>query len=345
MGQHTTAHHYVVMSYIMPILEYLQGQSCDLAPYLRQLNCDVFDLNNADLRVACQDVVELYSLAAHELEDANVGLHMGQSMQFQHLGVLGLLVLCCQRVEEVLQLHTRYQSLLGNGVLTDYTTTKEGLLCMCIQAQDPVQSRQSYEYNLGAWARMRTILLGDSVKAERIELPYPRPTNDSELTQLLGTKPTYNADCVRVFFDANYANLPLMGTDPNLKKMLENQAMQQLRQLQSAHGHHDSMIMQLRKLLVTKLPFGPPSIETIAPNLDLSVRQLQRRLTLQNLNYKSILDELRRELAHQYISNKELTLVDVALMLGFTEQSSFGRAFKRWYGISPGCYRRLRDDA
>jgi AraC-like DNA-binding protein len=72
------------------------------------------------------------------------------------------------------------------------------------------------------------------------------------------------------------------------------------------------------------------------------VRTLQSQLSDRELKFSDILEGQRTELARGYLERDDLSLDDVAAMLGYSEQSSFGRAFKRWTGSTPQRYRALR---
>lgn len=89
------------------------------------------------------------------------------------------------------------------------------------------------------------------------------------------------------------------------------------------------------------LSSGNCSIEHCAKKLGSSVRTLQATLSDHGLRFSDILERQRIELAKTYLQQGEMTLDDVAAMLGYSEQSSFGRAFKRWTGATPQQYRRL----
>jgi AraC-like DNA-binding protein len=71
----------------------------------------------------------------------------------------------------------------------------------------------------------------------------------------------------------------------------------------------------------------------------MSVRSLQRNLKKFGTTFGSVLDETRKDLAEHYVSDLKEDLTEVAFKLGYSEQSSFSRAFKRWTGISPSAYR------
>lgn len=75
--------------------------------------------------------------------------------------------------------------------------------------------------------------------------------------------------------------------------------------------------------------------------MHVTPRTFQRRLATHNLHYQGLLDGLREQLASRYLTRGELTLVQLAQILGFSEQSAFQRAFKQWTGTTPGRYRQL----
>lgn len=97
---------------------------------------------------------------------------------------------------------------------------------------------------------------------------------------------------------------------------------------------------EVRELLITLLPSGKSSQKTIAKRLNRSLSTLQRQLQREGTNYKDILDHTRKRLATEYVADGHLSLGQIAYMLGFSDQSNFSRAFKRWTDSSPREYRR-----
>ncbi|MCY1560941.1 HTH-type transcriptional regulator VirS [compost metagenome] len=94
-----------------------------------------------------------------------------------------------------------------------------------------------------------------------------------------------------------------------------------------------------RQVLCRLLPQGEPKREAVAQALHLSQRTLQRRLQEEATSFQHLLDDTRRELAEQYLAQPNLTLLEVAYLLGFADPSNFFRAFRRWFDITPGEYR------
>jgi AraC-like DNA-binding protein len=103
------------------------------------------------------------------------------------------------------------------------------------------------------------------------------------------------------------------------------------------------IVTRVQVVLTDQLPVGGVSDESVAEALHMSVRTMHRKLTEVNQNFRGLLVELRRNLAEQYILDNSLTLTEISLLLGFSEPSSFSRAFKNWTGTTPSDVRRSYD--
>ena len=97
---------------------------------------------------------------------------------------------------------------------------------------------------------------------------------------------------------------------------------------------------RLKAVLLDLLPTGDVSDEAAADALHMSVRTMHRKLADVDNNFRTLLVELRRDLAEQYIMDNSLTLTEISLLLGFSEPSSFSRAFKNWTGSAPSEVRQ-----
>ncbi len=99
---------------------------------------------------------------------------------------------------------------------------------------------------------------------------------------------------------------------------------------------------KVKALMVELLPTGHCRKEKAAEMLCISPRVLHRKLHKLGLNYQSLLDETRQELAEQYLKSDVNTL-EIAFRLGYTDSSNFSRSFKRWFGISPSEYKSVNE--
>jgi len=96
-----------------------------------------------------------------------------------------------------------------------------------------------------------------------------------------------------------------------------------------------SPVMQVKAQLVAMLPEGQVPESAVAERLNMSLRSLQRKLHEEHTSFSEIYNSIRRELANEYIQDSQMSMTEIAYLLGFSEQANFSRAFRRWYGTSP----------
>ena len=95
----------------------------------------------------------------------------------------------------------------------------------------------------------------------------------------------------------------------------------------------------MRKAITDRLPSGQPKIDAVAAELGMSSRTLMRELAHLGVTYKSLLEEVRRNLAFRYLQDRRIRLKQIAYLLGYSETAAFYHAFQRWSGLSPAQYR------
>ena len=103
----------------------------------------------------------------------------------------------------------------------------------------------------------------------------------------------------------------------------------------------DDLISRVVKIIVEHLPSGDATIDSVASELFFSTRKLQRLLREKGTTFIALLNETRKDIAKQYVRDKDMDLTEISFLLGFSEQSTFSRSFKRWTGKSPSSYRKV----
>jgi AraC-like DNA-binding protein len=101
----------------------------------------------------------------------------------------------------------------------------------------------------------------------------------------------------------------------------------------------DSLTDQVRSIIANEFRGGDPSLEHVADQLGLTPRTLQRKLQELNTSHNELVDQMRCQLAMRYLREHNMAICEVAYLLGFSESSSFHRAFKRWTGVTPKEFR------
>jgi AraC-like DNA-binding protein len=102
----------------------------------------------------------------------------------------------------------------------------------------------------------------------------------------------------------------------------------------------DHIIQKVKAVIIDQLPSGNVTDETVARELYMSSRKLQRQLRNDGTTFTTLLTEIRQDLAQRYLREQHISLTEIAFLLGFSESSAFSRAFKRWMGVTPSEYRK-----
>lgn len=119
-------------------------------------------------------------------------------------------------------------------------------------------------------------------------------------------------------------------------RQLIEQAGKYLKSLNSG----DNIAAQLTRMLADLMASGEANADSACRALKLSRRTLQRRLKAERTSFQKVLQEVRRELSVRYLSDSRLKALEVAMLLGYSNISSFTTAFKSWYDMPPAEYRQ-----
>lgn len=267
---------------------------------------------------------------------ANIALELGKHIRPAHLGVLGYLVLACDTTAEALQEFERYQGLLHDGDRAQATAVNGSVMISWSKdfALNHPLSDQVLVCGMVSFMRRMTGL--NDLKAEEMRFAIKEPALDLSGYQALTESLKFDADRTAILFDPQYLALPVRNSDPDLKLLLERQAETMLAVL----PQQEDFIQQLRPVLLKALQKSRATSAYVASQLQMSERTLFRRLQSHRLTFKQILAQMRTELAREYLSARQLTLSEIALLLGYSEQSAFNRAFKRETGLTPRQFQR-----
>lgn len=293
------------------------------------------DFDDREARIPESEAAALFNRAARLLADPDLGLHVGEQIRPGHYGVLGYVAMACDTLGEALACQQRYQALVLSLPPMRMSPEGEGLL-LCWQSVPEASYRQLAEFNLSALLSFVRWITGLPLTPLRLDLIYPEPADTREQRRLFGCPLRYGQSEYRLLIPAAWASQPLIQPDPAMRALMDRLAERRLQQLAQA----DDPVARARAQIARQLSEGVPELGRVAAQLRLSPRSLQRLLQEQGLSYSQLVEAVRRELAERYLAEPGLDLTDLAFLLGYSEQSAFQRAYKRWTGRTPGEYRR-----
>lgn len=309
--------------------DYLDAEKLAVPACRRQL-----DAWPVESRIPLADWISLLECIAAEAPRPALGLHIGQHIAPRHAGVMGYISLSCDSLGEALLRFDRYHRLVYDGnpavmsVHGDVVSASWGI-------EHGLPGQLADETAIAAFATIVRKLVNQKLAPTAVNFVNAAPADITPYESFFECPVTFGGTLTYVTFPVSYLMLPIAHSDPGLRALLESQAESLLRALPSSDGFGSA----LKEALVRGLHDGTPTLERVAERLAMSPRTLQRRLTERDMNFQQLLDRTRAELARGYILEGNLALSEIALLLGYSEQSAFNRAFKRWTGQTP---RELR---
>ncbi|MGO4581062.1 AraC family transcriptional regulator [Cupriavidus sp. 2TAF22] len=163
-----------------------------------------------------------------------------------------------------------------------------------------------------------------------------RPAKRTDTERVFNTQVRYGQPHTALHFDAGWLRLPVVQDAASLQAFLQDTP----RNLLTRYRDDSCLAERIRRHLRCHLDGELPSLEQMAETLRLTPQTLRRRLRDEGRGYQSIKDSLRRDAAIGFLEHTDLPLQQVALRVGFSEPSTFHRAFKKWTGVAPGEYRQ-----
>lgn len=264
-----------------------------------------------------------------------VGLQIARLIEPAHIGIMGYLGLSCQNLGEALQRFERYHRLAYDcndmhiDIHNQLVEIRWG-----ISAGKPGQLVD--ETAIGLFKNIAEQLIHPApLTLSQVEFVNPQPAHPRIYEQYFGCPVTFNAVQTRISFPVNLLAAPVNRADQTLQQLLENQAAALLHEL----PEHDDFDQQLQQYMTQAVQQGSICIEDIAQRMGLSTRGLQRQLVKRSYSFQQRLAQVRETLAKQYLLDPKLSLIDIALLLAYSEQSAFQRAFKQWTGQTPYQWR------
>ena len=178
------------------------------------------------------------------------------------------------------------------------------------------------------------IVAEKEIRPLRVELTCPASVHPEAYRDALRAPVLFNAEVETLHFDKDVLRALLPHGAPDVARATDRIAEQYIETLDP-----HKVASQVRQLLINLLPSGQADQELVSSRLNRSTSTLQRQLQAEGTSYRDVLESTQRRLAETYLRDGKHSHAQIAYLLGFSEQSNFSRAFKRWTSLSPRQYQ------
>jgi AraC-like DNA-binding protein len=197
---------------------------------------------------------------------------------------------------------------------------------------------ESAEFAVGTIGMIARRITGEHLVPLEVRFAHSRPAVTHVHEQLFGSPVYFDRAFDGLVFESDLLHIPVQEADISRCARLDEAATEALQVATAGPG---DLTARIQAIIAAELGCGDVSVESIANRLGLSYRTLCRRLRREGTSHSILLDEHRRRLAERYMRDPNLSISEVAEQLGYSDPTSFYKAFRRWTGRSPREYRRL----
>lgn len=308
----------------------------DPAPTYRELGIPQEGSMPRFARLSNRVIMEMWNRAGQLSKDPAFGIRVGANVGKLHLDIFAHAWLASDTLVDALNCMIRYEDMMNSGV-TDIRCEKVGANYMISESYPNAADypgKLAVDMSISGILHLSRIARGMPIYATRLEV-YAHNDVPLDIYADLVRGPVVRSDERNaLFLRADDLEAPLPGAAPEIVDAVRQVAERYLRSFNT-----NDVSYRVRELIIKMLPSGPVDQETIAGKLNRSLSTLQRQLGSEGTSYRELLRDTREQLAKSYLKEDRYSQIQIAFMVGYSDQSNFSRAFKRWTGQSPGEFR------
>jgi AraC-like DNA-binding protein len=268
-----------------------------------------------------------------QLQCPSFGLDIARHVEPKHIGIIAYIAMSCDTLGEAMHRYHQLHRLIFDGTQLELEMLGDHV---AIRWEKLPFDMTEFITDLIAMALMleflKKFLTDGELHLHEVHFCHPAPKNILIYEQYFRCKIRFSQPNTQLILPIQELSKPFKHSDRTLQSLLVQQAEALLEKLPHRPSASDFRIQQA---ILQGLQKGLFQIEHIAEQVNMSVRQLQRQLQLQNTSFQERIQAIRKMMSEQYLEDPHLSLQDIALLLGYSEQSAFQRAFKQWTGLTP----------
>jgi len=316
------------------LLRYAEFTGIDMEMLERKVDIDRFRLQR---RLPLAVFQQIWDSIQKEACDPDFGLHLGEVfVRFAEGHILFSVMRNCPTMETALEKFFRYHSLMADILRPRMAYRKSEVILLLERVFPGLPIRRHHvEATLAMLASTLKQLSDNCIVPMAVDFQHPRPARTEEHTRIFSAPLRFGQNRDALMVSTIDLARPILMANPDFLDAHEKLAQRLMRRI----NRPESVADKTRGAIQGIITRGDPArLDAVARQLAFSKRSLQERLAKDGTSFRQLLNEARRNLAGTYLKEPDTSICDVAFLLGFSDQSAFNHAFKRWYGVSPRRY-------
>jgi AraC-like DNA-binding protein len=292
-------------------------------------------IDTPDARVDIESANKLWSRASELIDDPGFGLHAVKHWHPSHYGALGYAWLASSSLRTAFNRFDRYVHTVSEFVDFQLQDTADGFVVTILPRPTMQDIPARIDAALAIFIKMCRINVDEKLNPSLVTFTHEEFSCAGDYYAFFRCPVQFGAATNSFTIPAELIDQQLDGASPQ-RAQLHDQLMTRA----LANLNRNNIEQRVKAAIIEQLPSGNISQGMVADVLHMSVRNLQRKLKNMDTSFRDLLEETRRELAKQYVTDSEMNLSEVTFLLGFSESSTFSRAYKRWHGMTPSEVRK-----
>lgn len=327
----------VLASAATGVVDMIEANNGDIDSIFGSTAIRLEDLDSPVHELSLEQFCRLFAEAACQTGNDNFGLHFGAQFEPKKLGAIGYAAISSPTLSAALRNMEKYfpahQDQSSFGLIQD-----SDILWLSYKIYDPriTDRRQDAELSMGMFWNVFRRALGKDWSPLEVRFEHGEPENGAEHECVFGAPVLFGRRTNAIAFRRSDLDARMPDRDPYLFSVIEPFLKSRCELLDNP----ETFASIVRNQIKLNLSTAPPTLPEIARLFGLSECQFQHELHAHGLSFQDLLRAARQELSLHYMDDPEMPLTEVALLLGYSELSSFSRAFRNWAGMSPQRYRR-----
>jgi len=288
------------------------------------------------IRFSTIHIPQVWQWFENQTDDPNIGFRLAQTVPISSQSVLSYLFMSCQTLGKALTQFIQYQELIGD--CCNLALEKKGNLChlhfeLGIIENDII--RQENEYGTLLIFNWFKLLFSEQLDISSVHFNHKQPADITEHLKLFNCDIIFNSDKTYIVFEEKLLDLPIKFSNSSMNHLVEQQVQSLLTQLKIV-----KLVSYVESLIREELYSGEVNINNIAKQCNVTERQLQLQLSKYNTSFSELLEQEKQKKAVELLASPNNTIGEISDACGFSESSTFNRAFKRWFAMTPSQYRK-----
>lgn len=330
-----TNSHSATTGWVLAVIRALDAAGVDSTAILADIGMDPALLEGGHCRYSQQQVSALWRSAVSACGDG-FGLLVAAEVKPSTFHVVGYAMNCSATLGRGLQRFARYCRLISDSATATLSENGESATLAFhfdTGGQPPIY--QTVDTVLASVFSFARWIAGGDLTPIEVRVRHERPAEPGAYAAFFGGPVLYGQAQDSLSFRREDLDRRILCADEELATLLDGAANRHLDKRMAGR-----LAVRVRDLLIAQLPNGAPSKIDIAKMLNMTERTLLRRLKDEGTTFADVVNQLREELAFQYLQRDSMTISEVAYLLGFSDEGTFSRAFKRWTGRRPSMVSR-----